>query len=158
PLAMGFGMFAFVPLGDRYFANGAQAGLCSAFFVALTSVVLGDKTTTVYAPRINSTFFLGAFLYGLVHSQITALPADNVGLLLLVFFGAILFGGLFQALFGLIKIGTLLKFTPHPVMAGFQTTAAALLFLVQLADVSGYEKIMPFTFVLTHPGAMKPVS
>ena len=27
PLAIGFGMFAFVPLGDEYFAYGALAGL-----------------------------------------------------------------------------------------------------------------------------------
>jgi MFS superfamily sulfate permease-like transporter len=35
PLAMGFGMFALVPLGDKYFANGALAGLYAAFFVAI---------------------------------------------------------------------------------------------------------------------------
>jgi MFS superfamily sulfate permease-like transporter len=27
PLAMGYGMFAFVALGDRYFASGVLAGL-----------------------------------------------------------------------------------------------------------------------------------
>ena len=43
-------------------------------------------------------------------------------------------------------------------MAGFQTTAAALLFLVQLADVSGFEETKPFIFVLTHPDAIKPFS
>ncbi|MGH9807508.1 MAG: SulP family inorganic anion transporter, partial [Terriglobia bacterium] len=64
----------------------------------------------------------------------------------------------FQAVFGLVNVGTLLKFVPHPVMAGFQTTAAALLFLVQLANVSGFEETRPFTFVLTHPGAIKPLS
>jgi SulP family sulfate permease len=57
PLAMGFGMFALVSLGDKYLANGALAGLCTAFFVGSVSVLLGDNTTTVYAPRINSTFF-----------------------------------------------------------------------------------------------------
>ncbi len=158
PLAMGFGMFAFVSLGDEYFANGAAAGLYTAFVVAVVSVLLGDKTPTVYAPRINSTFFLGAFLYGLVHSEATVLQAHSIGLILVVFFAAVLLGGLFQALFGLIKVGTLLKFTPHPVMAGFQTTAAALLFLVQLANVSGFEQTKPFTFVLTHPAAIKPLS
>ena len=158
PLAMGYGMFALVSLGDKYFAKGAQAGLYSAFFVALISVLLGDKTPTVYAPQINSTFFLGAFLYGLVHSEASVLQAHSIGLILVVFFAVILLGGFFQALFGLIKGGTLLKFTPHPVMAGFQTTAAALLFLVQLANVSGFEETKPFTFVLTHPGAIKPLS
>jgi hypothetical protein len=61
-------------------------------------------------------------------------------------------------LFGAIKVGTLLKFTPHPVVAGFQTTAATLLFLVQLANVSGFDETRPFTFVLSHPGAIKPLT
>jgi SulP family sulfate permease len=158
PLAMGYGMFALVSLGDRYFANGALAGLYTAFAVAIASVVLGDRTPTVYAPRIISTFFLGAFLYGLVHSETAALQAPSIALILVVFFSTILLGGLFQALFGAIKVGTLLKFTPHPVVAGFQTTAAALLFLVQLANVSGFDETRPFTFVLSHPGTIKPLS
>jgi MFS superfamily sulfate permease-like transporter/CRP-like cAMP-binding protein len=157
PLAMGFGMFALVSLGDKYFANGALAGLAAAFIVAIVSVVLGDKTPTVYAPRINSTFFLGAFLYGLVHSTIV-LQADGIAMILVVFFSVILLGGIFQALFGLLKIGTLLKYAPHPVMAGFQTTAAALLFLVQLANVSGFDETKPFTYVLIHPSEIKPLS
>ena len=158
PLAMGFGMFALVPLGDKYFANGALAGLYAAFFVAIVSVVLGDKTTTVYAPRINSTFFLGALLYGLVHSQVAGPPATSTALIVVVFFLIIFLGGVFQASFGLVRVGTLLKYTPHPVVAGFQNTAAALLFLVQLANVSGFDHTKPFTFVLTHPGEIKPLS
>ena len=158
PLAMGFGMFALVPLGDKYFANGALAGLYAAFFVAIVSVLLGDKTTTVYAPRINSTFFLGALLYGLVHSQVAGPPDTSTALIVVVFFLIIFLGGVLQASFGLVKIGTLLKYTPHPVVAGFQNTAAALLFLVQLANVSGFEQTKPFTFVLTHPAAIKPLS
>ena len=54
PLAMGYGMFALVSLGDRYFANGALAGLYAAFVVAIASVVLGDRTPTVYAPMLAS--------------------------------------------------------------------------------------------------------
>jgi MFS superfamily sulfate permease-like transporter len=69
PLAMGYGMFAFTSLGENYFADGAIAGLTTALVVAVVCVVLGDKTTTVYAPRVNTTFFLGILIYGLVHSD-----------------------------------------------------------------------------------------
>jgi SulP family sulfate permease len=154
---IGHGLRNVRSLGDKYFANGALAGLYAVFVIAIASVVLGDRTPTVYAPRIKSTFFLGAFLYGLVHSE-TALPPPSTTLVLVVFFLTIRVGGLFQALFGAIKVGTLLKFTPHPVVAGFQTTAATLLFLVQLANVSGFDETRPFTFVLSHPGAIKPLT
>ncbi|MGA2818663.1 MAG: hypothetical protein ABSE67_20715, partial [Xanthobacteraceae bacterium] len=66
PLAMGYGMFAFASFGENYFADGALAGLTTALVVAIVCVVLGDKTTTVYAPRVNTTFFLGILIYGLV--------------------------------------------------------------------------------------------
>jgi len=157
PLAMGFGMFAFVSLGDEYFAGGALAGLYTAFWVAIVAVLLGDRTATVYAPRINSTFFLGALLYDLVHFD-TALRLASTTLILVVFFSVILVGGIFQALFGLIRVGTLIRFAPQPVMAGFQNTAAALLFLVQLANVSGFDQTKPFPYVLMHLGEAKPLS
>lgn len=80
PLAMGFGMFAFVSLGDKYFASGARAGLYTAFFVAIVAVLFGERRPTVYAPRINSTFFIGAFLYGLVHSQTEMLQSASLSL------------------------------------------------------------------------------
>src|SRR3979411_1864720 len=67
PLAMAFGMFAFVTLGDEYFAYGAMAGLMSAFIAGVVCVVLGDRSTRVYAPRITTTFFLGLLLYSLLH-------------------------------------------------------------------------------------------
>jgi hypothetical protein len=46
-------MFAFVSIGDQYFADGARAGLITAFVVGVVVVLLGDRTTTVYAPRIG---------------------------------------------------------------------------------------------------------
>src|SRR2546427_6179127 len=70
PLAMAFGMFAFVSLGDEYFAYGAMAGLVSAVIAGVVCVVLGDRSTRVYAPRITTTFFLGLLLYSLLHRDL----------------------------------------------------------------------------------------
>jgi len=60
PLAIGFGMFAFVGLGDAYFGQGMVAGLSTAVIVAITCVALGEQGTAVYAPRVITTFFIGA--------------------------------------------------------------------------------------------------
>ena len=159
PLAIGYGMFAFGSLGDSYFAYGALAGLYAAIIVGITCVVLGDRTTTVYAPRVTTTFFLGALLYQLVHSNAAVLQGGNhLHLVILSFFGIILLGGLFQALFGLVRLGSLIRFTPHPVMAGVQNAAAALLFLVQLGNVCGFDTNIPFTAVSQHLAEIKPLS
>jgi len=158
PLAMGFGMFVFSSLGENYFADGALAGLVTAPVVALVCVLLGDKTTTVYAPRVNSTFFLGILIFGLVHSDEPAIVSGGVPFIFTIAFSVILLGGLLQALFGLIKLGTFIKFTPQPVMAGFQNAAAALLFLVQLGNVCGFDRSISFTQVPQHFASIKPLS
>jgi SulP family sulfate permease len=155
PLAIGFGMFAFVPLGDEYFAYGALAGLLSALIGGFVCVLLGERSTLVYAPRITTTFFLGLLLFSLVHAD-NAMP--NVASTLLAFFAIVLLGGVFQALFGLLRLGTLIKFAPHPVMAGFQNMAAVLLLLVQLGNVAGYDGVIGFTHVHEHLSEIKPLS
>ena len=156
PLALGFGMFAFVTLGDEYFACGAVAGLVSALVVGLVCVGLGDRTAMVFAPRVTTTFFLGSLLNSLLHPD--SAPPPNVSAALVVFFTIMLAGGLIQALFGLLRLGTLIKFTPHPVMAGFQNMAAALLFLVQLGNVLGFDHNVGFMHVLGYLGTVRPLS
>jgi sulfate permease, SulP family len=158
PLAMGYGMFAFASLGEDYFADGALAGIATAFVVAIVCVLLGDKTTTVYAPRITTTFFLGLLIYGLVHSDEPMIAGTGVPLILAIAFAIVLLAGALQALFGLIKLGTLIKFMPQPVMAGFQNAAAALLFLVQLGNVCGFDRSVAFTQVPQHLASIKPLS
>ena len=158
PLAMGFGMFALVALGDEYFADGARSGLISAFVVGLAAVAFGAGNTIVYAPRIVSTFFLGTVLAGLVHSDIPLLKSGGASVTLAVFFAIILLGGVFQFLFGLTRLGTLIKFSPHPVVAGFQNAAAILLFLVQIGNVWGFDRNTPFMQALAHTGEAKPLS
>src|SRR5262245_5577667 len=70
PLAMGYGMFAFIALGNEYFPDGALAGLVTAVIVGFVCVALGDKSVNLYAPRITTTFFIGILLYNLAHSEV----------------------------------------------------------------------------------------
>jgi MFS superfamily sulfate permease-like transporter len=158
PLAMAFGMFAFVSLGDEYFAYGAMAGLVSAVVAGFVCVVLGDRSIRIYAPRITTTFFLGLLLHSLLERAPTIDGDPDIAATLLVFFAIILFGGLLQALFGLLRLGSLIKFAPHPVMAGFQNMAAVLLFLVQLGDVLGFDRNVRFTRVFSALGEARPLS
>src|SRR5205823_7441304 len=115
-------------------------------------------STRVYAPRITTTFFLGLLLFSLLHRDDAANASASVPAALLALFAIILLGGLLQALFGLMRLGTLIKFAPHPVMAGFQNMAAVLLFLVQLSNILGYDRNIPFTHALAHMDSAKPLS
>jgi hypothetical protein len=55
PLAMGYGMFAFVALGDQYFASGCWP-VWSGLHAGRGQPDIGDRTTTIYAPRVVTTF------------------------------------------------------------------------------------------------------
>src|SRR6267143_3064313 len=92
PLALGYGMFVFVTLGDEYFAQGALAGMISAFIAGVVCVLLGDRSTTVYAPRITTTFFLGLLLYSLLHRAGAPGAEPDIAATLLVYFAIILLG------------------------------------------------------------------
>jgi SulP family sulfate permease len=158
PLGVGYGMFAFVALGEDFFGRGVLAGLWSALIVGLVCIATGNRSTTVYAPRITTTFYLGSVLYALAHSPLAPLRDGGVPMVLAVFFAIVFLGGLFQALFGLVRLGTLIKFTPHPVMAGFQNAAALLLLLVQAGALLGLGARVSFTQVPDHLAEAKPLS
>ena len=158
PLAMGYGMFAFIALGNEYFPDGALAGLLSAVVVGIVCVLLGDKSAYVYAPRVTTTFFIGILLYGLAHSDLAVLKSGGLPLVIAAIFSIILLGGVFQALFGLARLGAVIKLIPQPVMSGFQNAAALLLFLVQLANVFGFDKSTPFTQALKDVMHARPLS
>lgn len=158
PLAMGYGMFAFVALGPEYFAHGAFAGLVTAALVGIACVALGDKSAHIYAPRVITTFFIGLLLYGFLHSDAPILRSGGVGVVLAVMFTIMLLGGLFQALFGVARLGTVIKLIPQPVMSGFQNAAALILFLVQIGNVFGFDHSPSFPQALADAGHARPLS
>jgi MFS superfamily sulfate permease-like transporter len=155
PLAMGYGMFAFIALGNEYFPDGALAGLITAVIVGFVCVALGDKSANLYAPRVTTTFFIGILLYNLAHSEVRSAGLEVI---IAVIFSIILLAGAFQALFGFARLGSLIKHTPQPVMAGFQNAAALLLILVQLGNIGGFDKSTSFMEALQHASAAKPLS
>ncbi|TWO68648.1 cyclic nucleotide-binding domain-containing protein [Caenimonas sedimenti] len=155
---MGFGMFAFVALGEAYFGHGVLAGLWSAFIAGVVCVLTGNRSTTVYAPRVTTTFYLGSVLFALSHSPVPALQDGGLPMVLAVFMGIVFLGGAFQALFGLVRLGSLIKFTPYPVMAGFQNAAALLLLLVQASTLLGMPVTTGFMEVPAQLGQAHPLT
>src|SRR5205814_647357 len=134
------------------------AGLSSPVIAAYVCVRIGDRSTRICAPRITTTFFLGRLLHSLLERTHTIDGEPDVAATLLVFFAIILLGGLLQALFGLLRLGSLIKFAPHPVMAGFQNMGAVLLFLVQLGNVLGFNHNVRFNHVFSAIGEARPLS
>ncbi len=136
PLSIGFGLFAFAPLGERYAGYGVIAGLYSAIFVALIAVLLRANSAVVFAPRSMQAYLISMVAVHLVQSQSLVSLQDPQQTLTLMFF-VIFLSGIMQAGFGAIGSGGLVKYIPYPVIAGFQNAAAILLLLAQVAPMLG---------------------
>jgi len=157
PVSMGYGILAFYPLGNAYVSYGVLAGLYGAILLPITAVLMGADTPMVYAPRSLVTFLLGSIvLHSLVRSG-TAELGDIRATLTLVLF-VVLLAGLFQALFGAFRLGSLVQYIPSPVMAGFQNAAAVLIFLSQLDSLLGFRGHVAPLEIPRHLDAVEPLT
>lgn len=151
PVSMGYGVLALLPLGDQYISTGILAGLYSAMLVPLTILVLGDRNTLMYAPRSVVTFLLASVIAGGL--------AQTAGRQTLVLVFLIIFlAGLFQALFGILRVGNLIRYIPSPVMAGFQNAVAVLIFLSQLAPMLGVPRHVAVLQLIEQPALAQPLT
>ncbi|MBI4203608.1 MAG: SulP family inorganic anion transporter, partial [Betaproteobacteria bacterium] len=138
PVSIGYGLLALLPLGESAVPHAILAGLYAPVFGCIVAVLLGANTTMIYSPRSVTTFLIGSFvLHDLALSKAPYILSAEPAVLLTLAFLLILLTGGFQALFGLFKLGTLLKYIPAPVIAGFQNAAAFLLFASQLNIMLG---------------------
>jgi sulfate permease, SulP family len=128
PSCLAAGVLAFQPLGPNYVAAGVAAGLCCAIF-ASPAVALTSGTPWLTASPRSSTAVIQASLLATMW-RIPALADPNVAFAALAL--CVLLAGLLQILFGVGGIARIVKFTPHPVLAGFLNGVALLLCLPQL--------------------------
>ncbi len=155
PSCLAAGVLAFAPLGPSYVAAGVAAGLCCAIFAAPAAALASGTPWLIPSPR-SSTAVIQASLLATLW-RVPALADPNLALAALAL--CILLAGLMQILFGVGGIARIVKFTPHPVLAGFLNGVALLLCLPQLERYvslsNGPSIVHPFmlAFVLALAGA-----
>lgn len=124
PLALAFGVQS---------GMGAAAGLYGAIFLGFFAAVFGGTPSQISGPTGPMTvvsaasiaFFLSQSTDGSIESVIGAIIASFV------------LAGLFQILMGVLKIGTLIKFIPYPVVSGFMSGIGVIIILLQLFPAIG---------------------
>ena len=151
PVGIGYGLLALSPLGESAVPDAVIAGLYAPIFGCLVAVLLGANTTMIYSPRSIATFLIGTFvLHDLARSTLPYAAGAAPSLLLVLAFLMMFLTGVFQAIFGLLKLGTLIKYIPAPVIGGFQNAAAFLLFTSQLDMMLGFSAHTPVTALVSH--------
>ncbi len=134
---------------SRQFSSDLMAGvvvgvvalpLAIAFAVAsgvspekglITAVVAGFLVSLLGGSRVQIAGPTGAFIV-IVYGILTEYGYN--GLLI-----STILAGLFLIVFGVLKLGTLLKYFPHPLIVGFTSGIAVVIFTTQIKDALGLE-------------------
>lgn len=133
PVAISCGVIAFAPMGADFAAYGALAGLNTAIFVTLIAAVLGGSPLQVSGPKSSLAVILASVMAGLMADPLMPDdPGQRASLAIVLTFLCVVMAGSFQVLFGLFRLGNLIKFVPLPVTAGFMNGLAVIIVISQL--------------------------
>ena len=147
PSAIAFGVSIFSPLGSSYAAQGALAGILGATAIGLVAAAFGGTKRLISAPCAPAAAVLSAMAIEL--SQRGTAPGQIVLGLALVGLTA----GALQVLFGLLRLGQMIKYMPYPVVSGYLSGVGLLIILSQVPKVLGAPKGMDVWAALAAPGA-----
>lgn len=117
PLALAFGVQS---------GLGAAYGLYGAIFLGFFAALLGGTPAQISGPTGPMTVVTAALLAELFADGSTF--ADKQGTIVLVF----VLAGVLQVVMGFLKIGSLIRFIPYPVVSGFMSGIGVIIILLQI--------------------------
>ena len=159
PGVTGLGILALSPLGEAYVSHGILAGLYTTIVVPLVVVALGARTPLMYSPRAVLAFLIASIAAQSAVQPASGAPdAADVGKTLAALFLVILLAGLFQAAFGALRLGNLVRYIPSPVMAGFLNAGAILIFFGQTDAMLGFAEHVSPVRIWDHLGQVQPLT
>ena len=123
PLAMAMGVASGV---------GPIAGMYGAIFVGLFAALFGGTPAQVSGPTGPMTVVMAA-----IFIQYTGMFPDDPAQGVALAFTVVMLGGLFQIVFGLLKLGKYIELVPHPVVSGFMSGIGVIIILLQFGPLLG---------------------
>ena len=157
PASIGYGMLALGGLGDTYVAPAVLAGLYSAVAVSVVVLALGQRMPVNFAPRSIITVLFAAMVADTIVPAVRQDPS-NVDRTLAFIVLVVTCAGVFQALFGMLRLGDVIRYIPSPVMSGFQNAVALLLLVAQVNALFGFRKPVPLLSVPWHVAQIQPLT
>ncbi len=159
PVSMGYGILALQPLGDSYLSYGVIAGLVSAIIALLAGAMPGGSAGLMYTPRSVVTLIMAAVvLEGVVRGPAAVAAHGDIQRTLTLVFFVVVASGIFQALFGALRLGGLIRYIPSPVMAGFQNAVALLIIAAQIDTLLGFRRHVPLGQIASNLALVQPPS
>jgi len=122
PLALAFGVQS---------GLGAAAGLYGAIILGFFAAILGGTPSQISGPTGPMTVVSAATILDFI--RVAGSLESAMGAIVACF----ILAGALQILMGVIKIGTLIKYIPYPVISGFMSGIGVIIILLQLFPAMG---------------------
>ena len=120
PMALAFGVAS---------GAGPAAGLYGAVLVGLFAALFGSTPTLISEPTGPMTVIMTAVIAQLIAAN----PEAGMAMA----FTVVMMAGLFQILFGVLKLGHYVTLMPYTVVSGFMTGIGVILIVLQLGPFLG---------------------
>jgi SulP family sulfate permease len=153
PASLALGVAIVAPLGPAYSGVGALSGLLGAFAMGAIAASLGGTPRLVSAPCAPAAAVMGGLAVALSSDR----GRDPAATLVLLSIAALIAGAL-QILYGVLGGGNLIKFIPYPVVTGYLSGVALVIFLKQIPSVLGLPKGMSLWRGISDPSSWNRVS
>ncbi|MEM8829685.1 MAG: SulP family inorganic anion transporter [Cyanobacteria bacterium P01_G01_bin.19] len=121
PLALAFGVAS---------GAGAIAGLYGAIFTGFFAALFGGTPSQVTGPTGPMTVVMATVF--------TKLIAENPEQGMAMAFTAVMLSGVFQILFGILRLGQFITLMPYTVVSGFMSGIGVIIVALQIAPLLGY--------------------
>ena len=151
PLALAFGIQAFSGVTDPSASSlGALAGLVGATFLASFASLFGSTHSQISGPTGPMTVITASLIGG-----VWASSGGSLSTVLVTMSLSGLFCGLFQILFGVLKIGKYVRYIPYPVLSGFMSGIGVIIILQQIYPIVGLKApVKVLDMLINYPSAL----
>ncbi len=128
PLALAFGNAALGP-------GGAIYGLYGAVVVGFLAALFGGTPSQVSGPTGPMSVTVAGVVAGLAA---VGVPRDlSAGQILPLVMAAVVIGGVFQIIFGILKLGKYITLVPYSVVSGFMSGIGVIIIALQIGPLLG---------------------
>lgn len=137
PIELVYGLFAVAPLGLDWSQHGIRAALSACVLGGVVGALLRTTGGVISGTASVTALLLGTLAASLMrHPGILATPDPAATAFVLLLLCTAL-AGILQWVFGVARLGRILKFVPFPVLAGLMCGVATLLLLASLRPALG---------------------
>jgi MFS superfamily sulfate permease-like transporter len=131
-------VLVFGPLGPAHLESGVRAAFTASILGGVTATLLGGVPVPGTGPRAATCLILGTFIGTLaLDPRLRSGGAPDVAAILCLAAACVCAAGVLQLVFGMVRLGSLVKFVPYPVLSGLMTGIAILIVLSQLPGLLG---------------------